>query len=216
VSDRIRDEIIEVGRCLDAKGLITAAEGNISVRDGARVYVTAGGARKGQLTPEQVVVTDLDGNVVEGRERVSSELPMHLAIYRARKDAAAVVHAHPPVATSFAVAHLALDRPILAEAVLLLGPVPVVPYAPPSTGALAASVSAALASANAALLANHGAVALGESLARAHERMETLEHLARVTFYARLLGGERALGADDVEKLLALPSAPYIARGRRS
>jgi L-fuculose-phosphate aldolase len=214
--DSIRAEILEIGRRLDAKGLITAAEGNLSVKDGDRIFITAGGAYKGRLTPEQVVVTDLEGRVVEGEARVSSELPMHLAIYRARPDVRAVVHAHPPVATAFAVAHVPLDRPILAEAVLLLGSVPVVPYAPPSTAELASAVASGVAQAQALLLANHGAVTLGESLARAHERMETLEHLARVTLFARLLGGDHPLAAEEVQKLLALPTAPYVARDKRS
>jgi L-fuculose-phosphate aldolase len=215
-AEAIRAEILDVGRRLHEKGLITAAEGNISVRDGERIYVTAGGVSKGRLTPEQVVITDLDGRVLEGRSRVSSELPMHVAVYRARPDARAIVHAHPPTATAFAVAHIPLDRPILAEAVLLLGPVPVVPYAPPSTPDLASVVATAALTAQALLLANHGALALGESLARAHERMETLEHLARVTLLARLLGGDKPLAPAEVERLLALPTAPYVARGPAS
>lgn len=134
---------------------------------------------------------------------------MHAAIYRRRPDVNAVVHAHPPVATAFAVAHMPLDQPILAEAVLVLGPVPLVRYAPPSTAELAEAVAEGLGAAAAALLANHGAVTVGETLARAHARMETLEHVARVTLLARLLGRISPLSADDVQCLLRLTATPY-------
>jgi len=208
-SDALRAQIIEVGRRLYEKGLIAATEGNISVRLEGGQLVTAGGVSKGFLTPEQVVETDLDGQRLEGTCAVSSEVAMHAAIYRRRPDGNAVVHAHPPVATAFAVAHMPLDQPILAEAVLVLGPVPLVRYAPPSTVELAEAVADGLGVVGAALLANHGAVSVGETLERAHQRMETLEHVARVTLLARLLGGISPLGADEVEYLLRLPTAPY-------
>ena len=207
--DALRVEIIEVGRRLHDKGLITATEGNISVRTGDGLLVTAGGVNKGFLTPELVAKTDLDGRPGEAVPRISSEIAMHAAIYRRRPDVRAIVHAHPPAATAFAVAHVPLDEPLLAECVLLLGSVPLVPYAPPSTTELAEAVGGAFGSANAVLLANHGAVAVGETLARAHERMETLEHLARVTLLARLLGRTCPLSPDEVERLLGLSTAPY-------
>lgn len=204
-----REEIIDVGRRLHQRGLLTAAEGNVSVRVPDGLLVTAAGASKGDLTPEQVIVTDEDGRAPAGGPRVTSEIAMHVAIYRSRPDVQAIVHAHPPAATAFAVAHVPLDQPILAEAVLLLGPVPLVPYAPPSTRALADAVADACGSADAVLLANHGAVAVGSSLALAHQRMETLEHLARVTLMARVLGQPHPLDAPDVAALLALAGAPY-------
>jgi L-fuculose-phosphate aldolase len=209
-SDTLRAEIIEVGRRLHEKGLIAATEGNISVRFEGGQLVTAGGVSKGFLKPEQVLKTDLDGRGLVGTCAVSSEVAMHAAIYRRRPDVNAVVHAHPPFATAFAVAHMPLDQPILAEAVLVLGPVPLVRYAPPSTAELAEAVAEGLVGgAGAALLANHGAVTVGETLARAHQRMETLEHVARVTLLARLLGRTSPLSAADVEYLLRLPTAPY-------
>jgi L-fuculose-phosphate aldolase len=207
--DAVRDEIVEVGRRLYARGLIAATEGNISVRVGDALLVTAGGTNKGFLERAQVLKTDLNGRPLEAGRPVSSEVAMHAAIYKRRPEARAVVHAHPPAATAFAVVHAPLDQPLLAEAVLLLGPVPLVRYAPPSTAELAEAASEAFANANAVLLANHGAVALGETLARAHQRMETLEHLARVTLLARSLGQPRPLPPDEVERLLGLPTAPY-------
>jgi L-fuculose-phosphate aldolase len=207
--EALRAEIIEVGRRLHQRGLITAAEGNVSVRTPDGLLVTAGGVGKGDLTPEQVLATDEDGRAPSEGPRVSSEMAMHLAIYRRRPDVRAIVHAHPPAATAFAVAHVPLDQPILAEAVLLLGPVPLVPYAAPSTTDLAEAVGTACAGANAVLLANHGAVTVGETLSRAHQRMETLEHLAHVTLLARMLGQPRPLSPADVAALLSLAGAPY-------
>jgi L-fuculose-phosphate aldolase len=210
VSASLRAEIVEIGRRLYERGLITATEGNISVRTDAGLLVTAGGVSKGFLTPELIVETDADGVRLGGASRVSSEIAMHAAIYRRRPDVSAVVHAHPPAATAFAVAHLPLDEPLLAESVLVLGRVPLVPYAPPSTAALAEAVADAIgAGAVAVLLANHGAVTVGQTLARAHERMETLEHVARVALLARQLGGGVPLGTADVGALLSLVGAPY-------
>lgn len=206
--DTLRAEIIDVGRRLHDKGLITAAEGNISVRTPDGLLVTASGVGKGDLTPRQVLATDDCGRGPADGPRVTSEISMHVAVYRRRPDVQAIVHAHPPAATAFAVAHVALDQPILAESVVVLGPVPLVPYRAPSTPALAEAVGDACASANAVLLANHGAVTVGETLAAAHRRMETLEHLARVTLLARMLGEPRTLSPADVAALLAL-SGPY-------
>jgi L-fuculose-phosphate aldolase len=205
VSDEatLRGDIVEVGRRLYAKGFIAGAEGNVSVREGERLYVTPGGACKGFLRPEDVVVTDLEGRAVAGA-RATSEILMHAAVYRRRPDVRAVVHAHPPTATGFAVAGLPLDRPVLAEPVVTLGPVPVVPFGTPSTSDLADHVAAAIGSAHALLLANHGALAVGETLWRAWERMETLEQFARIALVARLLGGQTELTPEAVARLEAL------------
>ncbi len=199
----LRDDIVEVGRRLYAKGFIAGGEGNVSVRDGDRIYVTPGGACKGFLRPEDVVVTDLEGGRIRGA-RATSEILMHAAVYRRRPDVTAVVHAHPPVATGFAVSGRALDRPVLAEPVVTLGPVPVVPFGTPSTADLADRVAAAIGTAHALLLANHGALTVGETLWRAWERMETLEQYARITLVAQLLGGQRELSREDVALLEAL------------
>ena len=201
----IRAALIEVGRRLHEQGLITAMEGNLSVRDGDAIYMTAAGVNKGTLLPEQVLRADLHGTLDEpSRYRLSSENLLHLEIYRRRVDVQAVVHAHPPAATAFAVAHISLDRPLLAEAVLVLGRVPLVDYAPPSTPRLAQRVGEAVATADAMLLANHGAVAVGDGLDQAVERMETLEHLARVSLLAQLLGRECPLPPAAVAELLNL------------
>ena len=213
---RIRAAIVETGRRLYARGLIAGHEGNVSVRCGNELLVTPGGVCKGFLSPDDVVSTDLEGRARHGG-RATSEILMHAAVYRRRPDVTAVVHAHPPVATGFAVAGLPLDRPVLAEPVVTLGPVPVIAYGTPSSADLADRVAAATASAHALLLANHGALTVGETLERAWERMETLEQFARITLVARLLGREREIDGDFVAALEALrtpagypppPSAP--------
>lgn len=204
-----RAAIIEVGLRLYQKGLVTATEGNLSMRVESGHLVTASGVSKGSLTPDHLIFIDCDGHPPPSGPAVSSEDLMHSAIYRSRPDVQAVIHAHPPTATAFAVAHIPLDSRILAEAVVMLGSVPLVPYAMPGTAELANLVAAGLGNGHAALLSNHGAVTVGRTLAQAHQRMETLEHVARVEFMARLLGGPRELSAADVERLLASTSGPY-------
>ena len=209
MSYSLRGDIAEIGRRLYAKGLVAGNEGNVSARDGDRLYVTPGGACKGFLAPSDVVTTDLEGRAERGGQ-ASSEILMHVAVYRCRSDVSAVVHAHPPVATGFAVAAIPLDRPVLAEPIVTLGPVPVVPFGTPSTPDLAERVAAAIPFAHALLLANHGALTVGETLWRAWERMETLEQFARITLVARLLGSSRELSMEAVSALEALrTSAGY-------
>jgi len=201
--DALRRSIAEAGRRLYAKGFIAGNEGNLSVRERDRLLVTPSGACKGFLRPEDIVVTDLEGRP-RGGARATSEILMHAAVYRRRPDVGAVVHAHPPVATGFAVAGLPLDRPVLAEPIVTLGPVPVVPFGTPSTADLADRVGSAIGSFHALLLANHGALTVGETLWRAWERMETLEQYARIALVARLLGRELMLRPEDVARLETL------------
>lgn len=202
----IRDAIVEIGRRLYDRGLIGGNEGNVSVREGDALWVTPSGVCKGFLTPDMIVKTDLGGRQTEGRLRVSSEVQMHTAIYARRGDVKAVVHAHPPTATAFAVAGVPLDRPVIAEAVVTLGPVPVIPYGTPSTHELADNVGEAICDAHALLLANHGALAVGDDPWRAWERMETVEQLARISLLARQLGGGNLLPERAVERLEGLRS----------
>ncbi len=197
---QLRCDIVEVGRRLYARGLIGGHEGNVSVRLDASLLITPAGVCKGFLTPEMIVRTDLEGRPVDGG-RASTETLMHTAVYRRRADVHAVVHAHPPTATGFAVAGIALDRPLIAEAVVTLGPVPVIPYGQPSTEELADRVGRAVCEAQALLMANHGALTVGETLEQAWERMETLEQLARVTLVTRILGRDHLLPGAEVGRL---------------
>ena len=201
--------IIEVGLRLEQKGLVTATEGNLSMRVEGGHLVTASGVNKGAMKPEHVIFIDGDGRRTSDGPPITSEAMMHAAIYRLRPDVQAVIHAHPPTATAFAVAHIPLDARILAESVLVLGDVPLIPYAMPGTEELANLVARGLGGGHAALLSNHGAITVGKTLAQAHQRMETLEHVARVALMARLLGGPRELSPPEVERLLGIKTGPY-------
>ncbi len=196
----VRCAIVEVGRRLYARGLIGGNEGNISVRQGQSLLVPPAGVCKGFLTAEEIVRTDLEGKP-QGGGRASTEILMHTAVYRRRADVGAVVHAHPPTATGFAVAGVALDQPLIAEAVVTLGPVPIIPYGQPSTPELANHVGDAICNAQALLMANHGAITVGDDLYRAWERMETVEQLAKIALVTRVLGGDEPLDPAAVSTL---------------
>jgi L-fuculose-phosphate aldolase len=155
------------------------------------------------MTPDDLVITDLHGQLVSGERQPSSELGMHLLIYRQRSDVHAICHAHPPIATGFAAAGLPLDSAILSEAVLSLGCVPLAPYGTTGTPELSESIAPLLRNYNAILMANHGVVTYGPDLLTAFFRMETVEHFAQVSLVTELLGKKSLLSARDVDKLLA-------------
>jgi len=210
----IRSDIVEVGRRLWARGFVASNDGNISVRIGPdRLMMTPASVSKGFMAPEMMVVTDLDGAVVEAApgRKPSSEAMMHLVAYRQRPDIGAVVHAHPPTATGFAVAGIALDRAVLAEVVTTLGSIPIAGYETPSTRALADTVGSLLKAHDGVLLANHGAIALGKDLFSAYYKMETIEHFATISLVARQLGREHLLSRDEVERLQQLRGTYGIA-----
>lgn len=199
-----RLELVACGRRLDALGFAPATDGNLSARlGGGRFLVTPAGREKGSLRPEDLLVVDGEGRVLEGTGRPSTETPMHLVCYRRRPDVHGVVHAHPPVATAFAASGASLDAPVMPEIVLTVGPVPLVPYATPGTEELARALDPWVEAHDAFLLASHGVLALGVGLREALHRMERVEHLAKVTLAARLLGGPRALSEAQVVSLLA-------------
>ncbi len=187
--------------------MIAGAEGNLSARTGeggGRVLVTPAGRGKDELEPADLVEVDLEGQRRgTGAGRPSTELALHLALYRARPEVGAVVHAHPPAATGFAAAGLALDEASLPE-LAVLGPVPLVPYATPGTPALGEAVTPYAARHDALLLSNHGAVTVGRTMEEAEARMESLEQGARILLVARLLGGARRLPPGELERLGAL------------
>jgi L-fuculose-phosphate aldolase len=204
--ERRRDEaganIVRVCRRLYERGLVAGPDGNVSVRllDGT-ILVTPSGMSKVDVGDEDLVMVDLEGRL-QGRARApSSELQMHLRIYQRRPDAMAVVHAHPPLATGFAVAGENFMAPVLPEVILQMGGVPLIPYATPGTSALADSFEPFLDRHEAFLLANHGATTFGPSLDIAHQRMESLEHAARILFTARMLGRVNELSASDAGAL---------------
>lgn len=193
---RLKGEIIRLCRRLDDRGFVPATDGNVSARAGSgRLLVTPSLVPKGTVKPGQLLLVDLRGRVLSGKGRPTSEMKMHLEVYRQRPEIGAVVHAHPPAATAFAACRLPLDKPILPEAVVMLGPVPLAGYATPSTEEVPRSIAPLVKRHNAILLANHGALAWGRDLREALERMERVEHLAKVALLSRLLGGAKTLSA---------------------
>lgn len=203
--EQLRADMVEIGRRLHARAYVASNDGNLSARlAGDRLLATPKGVSKGFMTPDMMVVTDLDGRKVAGGRDPSSELLMHLAVYRDRPEIAAVVHAHPPTATGFAVAGIALDRAVLAEVVTTLGSIPIADYGTPSTQELADAVQKHVKAHDGLLLANHGALTLAGDLFAAYYRMETVEHFARISLVARQLGRERLLSREEVLRLQAL------------
>ena len=201
-----REAVCRVGKLLYDRGYVAANDGNISVKVAEnRLLITPSGVSKGRMTPEMLLVTDLDGTVVEGNRHPSSEGKMHLEVYRGRPDVNAVVHAHPPVSTAFAVCRRGLETPYLSELVVGLGQVPCTPsFAMLSTGEVPKSVRPYLADHNALLLANHGALAWGGDLWEAFDRLETVEHTAKIVLNAQLLGGGVPLTEEEVARLQGL------------
>jgi L-fuculose-phosphate aldolase len=210
--DQIRGDIVEVGRRLWQRGYVASNDGNISVRlDERRLMTTPANVSKGFMTPDMMVITDFDGKKISGDRKASSELKMHLQVYRDRPDANAVVHAHPPTATGFAVAGIPLDRAVLAEVVTTLGSIPIAEYATPSTDELPAACSKYLKAHDGLLLANHGALAIGPDLFTAYHRMETIEHFAKISLVSRQLGREHLLSREEVQRLQGLRGSYGIA-----
>ena len=210
--EQVRADIVEIGRRLWERGYVASNDGNISVRiDERRLITTPKSVSKGFMTTDMMVVTDLDGKKIAGERDPSSELKMHLQVYRDRPDARAVVHAHPPTATGFAVAGIPLDRAVLAEVVTTLGSIPIAEYATPSTDELPQACSKYLKAHDGLLLANHGALAIGPDLFTAYHRMETIEHFAKISLVTRMLGRENLLSRQEVNRLQGLRGMYGIA-----
>lgn len=209
---RTRDAARDIVRCcrrLWEAGLIAGADGNVSVRVGRdRLLVTPRGLHKAELTARDLVEVSLSGSHRRGSRRATTELDLHLRAYRRHGDCGAVVHAHPPVATAFAVAGEPMPADVLPELILYLGDVPVAPYATTGTPALGDVVEPLLARHVAVLLANHGAVTWGPDLATARIRMESLEHSARILLAARVLGRTTRLSPDQIDALDRLRGKP--------
>jgi len=199
-----KDLIIEVGRRLWIRRFVAANDGNISVRLDDMVLCTPMGVSKGFMTPEMIIKVDLDGRILSSNSKYkpSSEIKMHLLVYKEREDVRAVLHAHPPYCTSFAVAGIPLDKCALPETILLLGAIPIAPYGTPSTMEIAESIKPFIKRCDAVLLANHGAITLGVDIMNAYFKMETLEHTAEIIFHAIQLGNVNVLPEKEVKKLL--------------
>ena len=202
---QLRADIVEVGRRMYARGYTASNDGNISVRLGSdRLLMTPKSVCKGFMTPDMMCITDLEGRKLQGERDPSSEMLMHLEVYRQRPDVRAVVHAHPPIATGFAVAGIPLDRAVLAEVLTTLGSIPIAEYATPSTRELPEAVRKYITAHDGMLLANHGALTAGADLFAAYFKMETIEHFAKISLVARLLGREHLISREEVIRLQGL------------
>ncbi len=197
-----REEIIRFGKMLHQTGLVAATDGNLSVRlDDGAILCTPTLMSKGLLEPDDLVIVDSNGDKLAGPRDVSSEIAMHILIYRRRRDVGAVVHAHPPTATGFAAAGMALDRALCAELIVTLGSVPLASYETPGTPELAAALAPLVADHDAILMANHGVVTYGVDLLNAYMNMETVEHFAKIALVTHLLGKQQTLSDHHVDKL---------------
>lgn len=215
----LRKKIVEIGRIIYERGFVAASDGNISARlDDGTILTTPTMVCKGRMTEDMLVLVDINGRKLRRDERnPSSEFSMHKEIYRLRPDVHAIVHAHPPFGTGFAVANVALDKPLLSEVILTLGCIPLTAYGTPSTQEISDSLSPYIPHHDALLLANHGAVAYGPDLQVAYDRMETLEHFAKITLIARIVGRPAELPPEAIEKLLDVRErAGYMPAAARS
>jgi L-fuculose-phosphate aldolase len=210
-----RELIVKIGKLMYQKNLVAASDGNISIRLPDGVIATPTGVSKGMLEEDALVKLDLDGNILAGGCPPSSEIKMHLAVYRRCRDLRSVVHAHPPVASVFAAEGRALDAAYLSEFVMTVGCVPVVPYSPPGSEELARAVAEFCQDYNAALLRHHGAVTWADDPMRAYFLMESLERFAQTAMYSKLLGFDQRLGEGQIDELMALRDAQGYGRGGR-
>ncbi|AKL93865.1 L-fuculose phosphate aldolase FucA [Clostridium aceticum] len=201
----MKEEICEIGKRMYDREFVAANDGNISLRVSENeIWTTPTGVSKGFMTPDMLVKVDLEGQVLEGDSKPSSELKMHLKVYQERPDVKAVVHAHPLTATALAVAGIPLDKALLPEAIITLGVVPIAKYATPSTQEVPESIASYLKDHNAVLLANHGALTWGRNLLEAYYRMETLEFYSKMILTTKMLGQANELSHDKIEDLLKI------------
>ncbi|HVP07091.1 MAG TPA: class II aldolase/adducin family protein [Candidatus Acidoferrum sp.] len=198
----LKSQMVEIGQRLARQGYIAGVDGNISVRlDSDRILITPSGLAKGRLTPDDLVVVDNHGKKLQGNLSPSSEMPMHLFVLERRSEVTACVHAHPPYATAFAVSGKRLADNVLPEVVLTIGSIPLTDYAPPGTDAVPRSLEPYVDNHHAFLLRNHGVLTTGRSLEEAYNRLETVEHYAKILFLALQLGNVNHIPTEDFKRL---------------
>lgn len=201
----VRRDLVEAGRRMYMRGFVCANDGNLSARISDTVIVaTPSGVSKGFMTEDMLVKLDLDGNILEGTQKPSSEIKMHIAVYRESAELLSVCHAHPPAATAFAAAGVPLDKALLQETVMLLGVIPIAPYAMPGSDELARGVARFCREYHGALLEHHGVVSWGRDVMQALYRLESIEYTATVTMYSKMMGFSHALDKQQVDALAAL------------
>lgn len=206
----IKQQICDIGKRIYNRGMVASNDGNISVKIGENEFLcTPTGVSKGFMTPEYICKVDIDGNILEANPgfRPSSEIKMHLRVYRERPDVNAVVHAHPMYATAFAIVGMPLASPIMPEAVISLGYVPVAKYGTPSTMEIPDAVAPYLPYFDAVLLENHGALSFSDTLLNAYHKMESLEFYAKLLYLSRQIGKPQEFTPEQVERLYEIRRA---------
>lgn len=198
----LRRQLVRIAKSMHRAGYTPGTAGNLSVRlDSQTILATPTGCSKSLLKSADMVIVDLDGHKISGLRNVTSEIGMHLAVYRLRPDVQAIIHAHPPIATAFAACRKPLNQPICSEIMMTTGLVPLAKYATTGTEEVSASLQPFIPAHDAILLANHGLLTYGETLMDAFMKTETVEHFAQVCLTAHQLGGAKRLGSADLEKL---------------
>ena len=206
----LADELVQVCRKVYENKFVSAYDGNISVRNSANTFlITRSGVCKGEVTQDDILEMDADGKVLKGKGKVSTENKLHRYAYSKRPEVNAVVHCHPIYASAFAVFGEGFTKHVLPEVILTLGKVPLCEYATPSTDELTNTLEPHINYSWAFLLRNHGAITLGKDLKDAYNKMEKLEHTAKIIFLARLLGGEKELHIEKVQELLKISKETY-------
>lgn len=215
--EQTRQEICEICHLLYSRGYVVSNDGNVSARvETDRILITPSGVGKGRMTPDMLVLCDLQGNVLDGDRYPSSESKMHLMVYRERADVGSVVHAHPPLSTAFAICRRPLKERYLAEMVVGLGEIPVTEFAMLSTEEVPESVRPFVHDHNAVLLANHGSLAWGPTLLSAFDRLETVEQTAKVYYYVSRMGGGVEITPEQAETLRSMTGFYQKLAGKRS
>lgn len=205
MDEKLRQEICQICHLLYEQGYVVSNDGNVSARtERGTILITPSGVGKGRMTPDMLVETDLEGNILSGNRHPSSESKMHWMVYRERPDVMAVVHAHPPMSTAFAICRRPLKERYLAELVVGLGEVPVTEFAMLSTEEVPNSIKPFVQDHSAVLLANHGALTWGPSLLSAFDRMETVEQTAKVYYYVSQMGGGVEMTQEQADTLKSM------------
>lgn len=200
----LKKEILQVSKLMYDKGMVNAYEGNVSILDDDKVYITPSGICKGFLTEEMIVVTDMDGNIIEGTCKPSSEIKLHLAAYRARKDIRSVVHAHPPYSTAYAIANKPIETKAYAEVIMFYGRIPLAHYGKPSGDEIFDGVKELINDYDIILLANHGVMSVSQNIFDAFFKLEAAESIAKTLILAKIIGGEKDLPEDKIKELYSI------------
>ncbi|MDH4127863.1 MAG: class II aldolase/adducin family protein [Spirochaetota bacterium] len=204
-----RRQIVEVGKWLYNKGLVAATDGNLSIRLGDRIITTPSGVSKGFLKENELVIVNSKGEKVGGSGKPSTEVKMHLAVYKIRPDVNAVLHAHPPKSIAFTIAGVSLTQCVIPEVVVTIGAIQTTPYATPSTDEVVQSINEPIKHTDVLMLDRHGSLTVGKDIYSAYMKLEKLEHAAEILIYARLLGNVKTLNKAEVDKLMELRESTY-------